>query len=122
MNTYNKGTKKGQPFIGASNRLYGTLEEPLPRSTPQEIVDSDAVGYGSEPTVGLQAQEFRLRHKRASFLVSRRLGKAPSIYILDRVPALLRIRPFSVGRCALLRSRQKKYVTAYFSVLSRASK
>jgi len=25
-------------------------------------------------------------HKRASFLVSRRLGKAPSIYILDRVP------------------------------------
>ena len=39
-----------------------------------------------EPTVGLQAQEYRLRHKRASFLVSRRLGKAPSIYILDRVP------------------------------------
>jgi hypothetical protein len=41
---------------------------------------------GFEPTVGLQAQEYRLRHKRASFLVSRRLGKAPSIYILDRVP------------------------------------
>src|SRR6266566_6896247 len=29
------------------------------------------------------------------------------IYILDRIPALLRLRPFSVGRCALLRSRQK---------------
>ena len=41
---------------------------------------------GFKPTVGLQAQEYRLRHKRASFLVSRRLGKAPSIYILDRVP------------------------------------
>src|SRR6266566_4118772 len=34
-------------------------------------------------------------------------GSARHIYILDPVPALLRLRPFSVGRCALLRSRQK---------------
>src|SRR4029077_389452 len=75
-----------------------------------------------KPTVGLQAQECRLRHKRASFLVSRRLGKAPfHLYPRPRA-ALLRLRPFSVRRFALLRSRQKKYVTAYFSVLKRTSK
>jgi hypothetical protein len=58
MNTYNKGTKKGQPFIGASNRFYGILKE-LPRSTPTL---SDMV---PNPTVGLQAQECRPRVKLA---------------------------------------------------------
>src|SRR6516164_4035277 len=40
----------------------------------------------SNPRSASKAQEYRLRHKRASVRGSRRLGKAPSIYILDRVP------------------------------------
>jgi hypothetical protein len=75
------------PTTSFSSFAQFLLSESIsPKSTPQEGLDSDGVGYGFEPTVGLQAQEYRLRHKRASFLVSRRLGKAPSIYILDRVP------------------------------------
>src|SRR5207249_3891156 len=38
---------------------------------------------------------------------SRGLGKAPSIYILDRVPRSCASGLFPWGRCALLRSRQK---------------
>jgi len=35
-----------------------------PKSTPHERLDPDSVEYSSEPTVGLLAQEYRLRLKR----------------------------------------------------------
>jgi len=64
-----------QHFAGKRQRrhylslvAHTAFSEPLtvrPGSIPQEIVDSDAVGCGSEPTVGFQAQECRLRVKLA---------------------------------------------------------
>ena len=87
--------RKGIVYAASKGLSYSSS----PKSTPQEGLDSDGVGYGSEPTVSLQAQEYRLRHKRASFLAgqhsfSRNVVSGDHLFSLNSVskPRMLSVR------------------------------